>query len=176
MKSISNIKHSLEAIPASIWQLIEISPDIRDILWGFYQEEFLFATSIEVQNNNKYKVSFKFPPYKIIKWWLWHVSAAQMQIAIFQWLFCSIGLYIKNTKDSIISFETYMKNRSNALYRRDNRTFTKQLSFQEEWYLIFEITNVQKKNNIYSITCKLVRSKETFIHWEIECVLEEKYI
>lgn len=176
MDTIRKLKEWLENISSQIWSLIEVTPDVWEILGWLYEEEYLFSKSIELLKDNKYKVMFSFPEYKLVKWWLTHVSAAQMQIAIFQWLFCAIGLYIKNISDSPISFETYVKNRSNALYRRDTRTFTKQLHFHENAYLIFSIENITKKGNLYSITCKIHRSPETFMHWEVECVLEEKYL
>ncbi|HBB04152.1 TPA: hypothetical protein DCZ39_04645 [Patescibacteria group bacterium] len=75
-----------------------------------------------------------------------HVSIVQMQLAIVQGLFTSIGFAIKqNGVNSPMSYETFLLNREHTLYRRDERTMRKKLKFKEKCYLIFKLQPVIKK-------------------------------
>lgn len=173
MNSFESFKQTVDKINTKIWSTIEMTPQIWEILWTLYNEEHVFVKSIEVLTDNRFKIRFVFPEYNLTKEKLWHVSWVQMQLAIFQWLYLSIGLYIKNNPYSPITFEDFLKNRNWALYRRDTRTFSKMLQPWENWYLIFEINSVKTKWWFHSVTTKLLKSKETFINWEVECVLEK---
>ena len=176
MSESNKLKERFENINSKIWSTIEMTPNIWEILWTLYQEESVLVKDIEVLWKNKYKIKYVFPEYKLVKNKVDHVSGMQMQLAIFQWLFASIWLYIKNNPSWILNFDTFLKIRMDALYRRDQRTFTKKIKANQEAFLIFEITDIRKKWNIYSVLCKMNSSPDTFIRWEVECILEDKYI
>lgn len=166
------IKESIKKIDSKIGSIIKMSPEIWEIVWTFYNEENIFVKNIEVLSDSKFKIKFVFPEYDLTKEKLWHVSWVQMQLAIFQWLYISIGLYIKNNINSPIDFENFLKNRNNALYHRDNKTFNKMIKPLEECFLTFDINNIESNDKYHSVLVKLDKDKDTFIYWEIECVLK----
>jgi hypothetical protein len=157
--------------------LIELTPEVWEILWSLYKTEAIYVKTIEIVWQNTFKVCCKFPKY-----WLSieepdHVSNVQMQAAFNQALYSAIWLAIRQQGiNSPISYETFLLNRMHVLYRHDERTFNKEIKPWEEVYLTLQIEPVSKKWNMYSITTNFLRTKECFMFWKIECLLQEKYI
>lgn len=170
-------KEILWNLNTEIGRIIEITPEVWEILWHYHEKEIL-ARSIEILWHNLFKVEFVFPEYNLTKGDLGHVSIVQMQLALVQWLFTAIWFGIKqNGVNSPMSYETYLLNRDNALYRRDERTMRKKLKFNEKCYLIFKLAPVIKKwKRIYSIMADIIRDKDTFLDGRVECVLEDEYL
>ena len=175
---INKKKQILEKISTEIWSVIEVTKDVQEIIWSVYKWDDILTRNAEILWKNLFKIEFIFPEYKITKDTSTHVSIVQMQLAIVQWLFLSIGLYIKQNGDnSPLNFETFLRNRANAIYRRDERTMRKMLNFNEKYYLIFKIQPIIKKwTNLYSITTEVTKDKETFLDGNIECLLHDRYI
>lgn len=179
VEELQQKKRFLESINTEIWTTIEITPEIREILWN-YKEDQIMTRSLEVLGDNLFKIKFVFPYYDIVKKGMPndHVSIVQMQLALVQWLFTAIWFAIKqNGVNSPMSYETYLLNRGNVLYRRDERTMRKKLKFNEECYLIFKLHPVIKKwTKIYSIVAEIVKDKDTFLDGKVECVLQDEYL
>lgn len=181
MDSLENkykeLKENFKKLPESIWSLIELTPEVREILWSLYKTESIYVKNIEILDHNKFKIHCKFPKY-----WLSieepdHVSNVQMQAAFNQSLYCAIWLYIRQLWDkSVLSYETFLLNRMNVIYRHDERTFSIKLKPLEDAYLILKLEPVIKKWNLYSVITDFIRHRDCFMHWRIECLLEEKYI
>lgn len=168
----------LEALNVEIWTIIEITPEIWDIIWTLYKDDQILARKVEVLGENVFKIEFVFPEYNLWKVIPDHVSIVQMQFALVQGLFTAIGFAIKqNGIDSPISYETYILNRPNTLYRRDERTMRRKIKFDERSYLIFKVNPIIKKGTtIYSIMIDIVKDKDTFLDGRVECVLQDQYL
>ncbi len=181
MKSLESkyqeLKENFQKLPETIWSLIELTPEIREILGSLYKTESIYVKTIEIIEEGKFRISCKFPKY-----WLSieepdHVSNVQMQAAFNQALYCAIWLYIRQKWiNSALSYATFLSNRMNVIYRRDERTFSIKLKPSESSYLILQLEPILKKWNIYSITTNFLKNKECFMHWKIECLLEDKYV
>lgn len=168
----------LDSINVEVWTTIEMTPQIWEILWNYREDQFL-VRNIEILGHNLFKVEFVFPYYSIVKEGMPndHVSIVQMQLAIVQWLFVSIWLGIRQNKvNSPMSYETFLLNRWEVLYRRDERTMRKKLKFNERCHLIFKLRESAKKWNIYSIVTDMVRDKDAFLDGWVECVLQDQYL
>lgn len=176
-EKIEQLKQGLNNISTEIWDIIEMSPEVREIIGSLYKEDQLLAKSIEILWDNVYKIKFFFPEYKLSKDKLDHVSINQMGQALVQWLFLSFGLSIKqNWANSPMSYDTFLLNRNNALYRRDQRTMRKKLRSEEDAYLIYQVIPFIKKGNTYSIKATLLRAKEVFLDWSVECIMQDEYL
>ena len=176
-KKYEELKESFKKLPEQIGSLIELTPKVWEILWSLYKTEAIYVKNIEIVWQNTFKVCCKFPKYWLSIEELDHVSNVQIQAALNQALYSAIWLTIRQQwMDSPISYETFLYNRMNVLYRHDERTFTKMLKPWEEAFLILEIEPVIKKWNMYAITTQLLKAKECFLYWEIECLLQDKYI
>jgi hypothetical protein len=98
----------------------------------------------------------------------------QMELAIIQWAFAALWLYIKSK--SPMDFEKFLQIRMKAKYRWDERTFTKEIKPWEDAYLIFNNIDIQKVWSFYTATIGLKWTPETFVRGKIKCVLEDKYL
>ncbi len=178
IEEINKKKEFLQQMNVDIGRIIEMTPEVREILGTLYKEDQVFAKKIEILGNNLFKIEFVFPKFESIKIEWDHVSIVQMQLALVQWLFTAIWLAIRqNGVNSPMSYETYLLNRANTLYRRDERTMRKKLKFNEKSYLIFKLQPVIKKwKNIYSIITDIIKDKDTFLDGKVECVLQDQYL
>lgn len=181
LEELQQKKGRINSLSVEIWTTIEITPEVWEILWC-YREDLLLARNVEILWHNLFKIEFVFPTYNMIKWELNeennHVSIIQMQLAIVQWLFTAIGMTIKqNWISSPMSYETYLLNRGNVLYRRDQRTMRKKLKFNEKSSLIFKVNPIIKKWwTIYSIMIDLIKDKDSFLDGRVECVMQDEYL
>ncbi|MFA5747519.1 MAG: hypothetical protein WC872_00225 [Candidatus Absconditabacterales bacterium] len=178
-KKYDELKENFKKIPNNIGALIEITPDVWEILGSLYKTDIIYAKSVEILDKNKFKITFKFPKFEgvIDIAAIDHVSVVQMQAAINQSLYCGIGLSIRQQGiQSPISYEKFLHLRKHSLYRHDERTFRKFLKPGENAYLILEIETIIKKGNMYSINTKFIKDKDCFMDGVVECILQEKYI
>lgn len=177
MNNLNDIKKWFEKINSKIWSLIEMTPEVWEILWTLYKEENVLVKNIEILSNEEYKIKYIFPPYELSKEVPDHVSAMQMELAIIQWAFAALWLYIKNNPDNVpFDFDKFLQIRMKAKYRGDERTFTKEIKAGESAYLIFDDIMIQKTWTFYTATIELKWGKETFIRGKIKCILEDKYL
>lgn len=178
LEELQKKKENFQKLNIDIWRVIEITPEIWEILWN-YKEELILTRKIEIIWENLFKVEFAFPVYNMVTGELpnEHVSIIQMQLAIIQWLFMAFGFAIKQKgANSPMSYETFLLNRGEALYRRDEKTMRKKLKFNEKAYLIFKVQPFIKKWNNYCITAEMLKSKETFLDGKVECVMQDQYL
>ncbi len=178
MENLNDMKKWFEKINSKIGSVIEMTPEVREILWTLYKEEEVLVKNIEVLSNEAYKIKYIFPPYTLSKEIPNHVSAMQMELAIIQWAFAALWLYIKNNPDKVpFDFEKFLQIRMKAKYREmKEKTFTKEIKPGESAYLIFDNIVIQKIKTFYTATVKLKWTPETFIRGEMKCVLEDKYL
>lgn len=178
VEELKKKKEWLDAIDVEIWSIIEMTPEIRDIIGTLYKDDQILAKNVEVLGNNVFKIEFLFPEYNLWKVMPDHVSIVQMQFALVQGLFIAIWFGIKqNGVNSPMSYETYILNRPNTLYRRDERTMRKKITFGERCYLIFKVNPIIKKwKSIYSIMIDIIKDKDTFLDGKVECVLQDQYL
>lgn len=155
-----------------------MTPEVREILWTLYNEEEVLVKNIEVLSDEAYKIKYIFPPYTLSKEIPDHVSAMQMELAIIQWAFATLWLYIKNNPDKVpFDFEKFLQIRMKAKYRgMKNKTFIKEIKAGEAAYLIFDTIRIQKIWTFYTAILRLKWTPETFIRGEMTCVLEDKYL
>jgi len=176
-KKYEELKESFKKLPEQIGSLIELTPEVWEILWSLYKTEAIYVKNIEIIWQNTFKICCKFPKYWLSIEELDHVSNVQMQAAFNQALYSAIWLAIRQQGiNSPISYETFLLNRMNALYRHDERTFRKILKVWEEAFLTLQIEPFIKKWDMYAITTNFLRTNECFMHWKVECLLQDKYI
>ena len=174
-KKHEELKKRFQELPEKIGSIIELTPDVWEILWSLYIPEAIYVKNIEVIWENTYKVCCKFTEYKLAN--IDHVSNVQMQAAFNQALYCAIWLSIRQLwTHSPISYESYLRNRTHTLYRHDERTFRKQLKPGEEWFLTLKVNPVVKKWDLFTISTDFLRTPECFMHGKIDCLLPESHV
>ena len=172
----NKFKDRLENVNSKIWSTIEMTPEIREILGTLYEEE-VFVKDIEVLSNESYKVKCRFPEYKGARKIPDHVSVSQLGDAIKHAAYVVLWLYIKNNPDKIpFTFESFLENRMNVIYRGDEREFTKKVKAGEDAYLIRDDIEIEKTWPFTVATAKLKWTPETFVRWKVKCILEDKYL
>lgn len=172
------MKKWFEKINSKIWSTIEMTPEVREILWTLYNEEEVLVKNIEILSDEACKIKYIFPPYKLSKEVPDHISAMQMELAIIQWAFAALWIYIKNNIDKVpFDFDKFLKIRMRAKYRwMKNKVFIKEIKPWEAAYLIFDNIKIQKIWTFYTAVIRLKWTSETFIRGEMKCVLEDKYL
>lgn len=177
MNNLNDMKKWFEKINSKIWSMIEMTPEVREILWTLYNEEEVLVKDIEVISNTEYKVKCRFPEYTKSKTVPDHVSVSQMGDAIMHWAFMALWIYVKNNPDKVpFDFEKFLQIRMHVKYLWDTRRFIKELKSGEDAYIVFDVEGIVKKQNFYIATMKLKWTKETFVRGEVQCLLEDKYI
>ncbi len=171
------MKKWFEKINSRIWSTIEMTPEVREILWTIYNEEEVLVKDIEVISNTEYKVKCRFPKYTKTKTAPNHVSVSQMGDAIMHGAFMALWLYVKNNPDKVLfDFEKFLQIRMHAKYLGDERRFIKEIKSGEDAYLLFDVESIVKKQKFYIATMKLKWTKETFVRGQVQCLLEDKYM
>lgn len=176
MNKPKNIGERLNSINSNIWSMIEMTPEIFEILWTLYEEE-VCVKDIEVLSNESYKVKCRFPEYKGAKEIPDHISVSQLGDAIKHAAYVVFGVYIKNNPEKIpFTFENFLENRMNVIYRGDEREFTKKVRVGEDVYMIREHIKIEKTWSFTIATAKLKGTPETFVRGKVKCLLEDKYL
>lgn len=153
-----------------------MTPEIFEILGTLYEED-VFVKDIEVLSNESYKVKCRFPEYTGAREVPDHISVSQMGDAIKQSAYMIFWLYIKNNPDKIpFTFEDFLENRMNVIYRWDEREFIKKIRAGEDAYLIWEDIKIEKIWPFTVATAKLKWVPETFVRGKVKCLLEDKYL
>ncbi len=176
MEKYTTRKERFENVPAKIGATIEMTPQVREILWTLYDEE-IFVKDIEIISNESYKIKCRFSEYKSAKEIPDHISVSQLGDAIKQAAYVVFWLYIKNNPDKIpFTFKTFLENRMHVVYRGDEREFTKKIRAEEDTYMIWDNVKIEKTGPFTVATAKLSGTPETFVRGKVKCLIEDIYI
>ncbi len=166
MTSIENSAGSFEKEPKK-------DSIVQEILGDLYKQEKILAQKVEQIGDNKFKVTFEFPPYDRTIEPLNHVSMSQMHEAILDGALCSIGQALKNKSvETDLGYQEFMNRRQDTIYYHENFSFRKMLKANEPAELTFQIVSVEEKKlrrTFYSVTIKIIG----FMRGEIEALLEK---
>ncbi|MCX6822820.1 MAG: hypothetical protein NTX91_02365 [candidate division SR1 bacterium] len=176
MEKSDKFKERFEQVNSKIGSTIEMTPEIREILGTLYEEE-VFVKDIEVLSNESYKVKCRFPEYKGAIKVSDHISVSQFGDAIKHAAYVVFGLYIKNNPDKIpFTFENFLENRMNVVYKGDERDFIKKIRAGEDAYMIRDDVKIEKTGPFTVATARLKGTPETFVRGKVKCLLEDKYL